>query len=359
MAAKKRSDRESFSKAVLNWYHQSGRKDLPWQLNRTPYRVWISEIMLQQTQVATVIPYFEKFMHRFPDVKTLAEASTDQVLSYWSGLGYYARARNLHKAAQLIRDQYANRFPQEIDEVIALPGIGKSTAGAILSLASNQHHSILDGNVKRVLARYFMIEGWYGSSAVMNQLWEKAELLTPTENVAAYNQAMMDIGNMVCTRSKPACEVCPVQSGCAAYKHNKQKEFPYSKPKKDIPVKSTRMAMMMNSENAILLERRPPSGIWGGLLSFPEIPSDAAIGQWCADNLGVKVDGHSSWPVVRHTFSHFHLDITPVLISMKQNNTQVMDQDHWVWYKGDNEEAGGLATPVKRLILKLELTETL
>lgn len=346
-----------FSDAVLDWYDQYGRKTLPWQVQRSPYRVWISEIMLQQTQVATVIPYFEKFMQRFPDVIALADATNDQVMSYWSGLGYYARARNLHKAAQIIRNQHKGCFPQDIEQVIALPGIGRSTAGAILSLASNQHHAILDGNVKRVLARYFMIEGWYGTARVMNELWEKAEQSTPAENVSSYNQAMMDIGNMVCTRSKPACGECPVKKGCRSFKFNRQNEFPTPKPKKNIPVKSTRMVMLRNSENAILLERRPPAGIWGGLLSFPEIPADAPIGQWCAEKLGVKIDSQLSWPVVRHTFSHFHLDITPVLISVKQKKPQIMDQHHWVWYKGDNREAGGMAAPVKRLISKLESAE--
>jgi len=349
--------RKNFSDSVLHWCDQHGRKTLPWQVRRTPYRVWVSEIMLQQTQVATVIPYFEKFMQRFPDVVALADAETDQVMYYWSGLGYYARARNLHKAAQIIRDQYSGKFPQEIEQVIALPGIGRSTAGAILSLACDQPHAILDGNVKRVLARYFMIEGWYGTTNVLNQLWEKATLLTPTENVASYNQAMMDIGSLVCTRSKPLCNECPVNEGCRSFKENQQSAFPTPKPKKNIPVKKVRMAMLCDSDSALLLQRRPPAGIWGGLLSFPEIPEDMPISQWCADTLGFKVGRPQSWPVVRHTFSHFHLDITPVLISVNQKSTRLMDQDHWVWYKGNSIEMGGLAAPVKRLISELESKE--
>ena len=346
--------KNAFSDKVLHWYHQHGRKTLPWQVNRTPYRVWISEIMLQQTQVATVIPYFEKFMQRFPDVQSLADAEIDQVMYYWSGLGYYARARNLHKAAQMICDQYQGNFPQDIEQVMALPGIGRSTAGATLSLACNQHHAILDGNVKRVLARYFMIEGWYGTTRVINELWQRAIELTPTKDVAFYNQAMMDIGNMVCTRSKPDCLQCPVKTGCQAFKFAKQSEFPTPKPKKNIPVKSVRMAMLRDTDSSLLLQRRPPTGIWGGLLSFPEIPDETSIDQWCAKELNLKVSHEQAWPVVRHTFSHFHLDITPVLVSVKPKGGRAMDQDHWVWYKGDASEMGGFAAPVKRLITKLE-----
>ena len=344
----------SFSDKVIHWHHQHGRKSLPWQVDRTLYRVWVSEIMLQQTQVATVIPYFEKFMQRFPTVMALANADSDQLMFYWSGLGYYARARNLHKAAKIIRDQYQGEFPTDIEQVMALPGIGRSTAGAILSLACNQHHPILDGNVKRVLARYFMIEGWYGTTRVMNELWEKSVQLTPEKNVAVYNQAMMDIGNMVCTRSKPDCQQCPVNDGCQSNKYNRQADYPTPKPKKNIPVKSVRMAMLLNTDNAILLQRRPPAGIWGGLLSFPEIPDDTSISKWCSQQLGLKINKQQTWPEVRHTFSHFHLDITPVLISVELKKARIMDQDHWVWYKGDSSEAGGLAAPVKRLITKLE-----
>jgi len=227
----------SFSEAVLHWYQKHGRKYLPWQQDRTPYRVWISEIMLQQTQVATVIPYYERFMERFPDIVSLADAKSDEVLHYWSGLGYYARARNLHKAALIVRDRYQGEFPQDFALVAELPGIGRSTAGAILSLACNQRHAILDGNVKRVLARYFMIDGWPGSTNTLNQLWNKAEQLTPKGDVASYNQAMMDLGSGICTRSKPNCLACPVNHDCQAYHQQKQAEFPNRKPKKSIPVR--------------------------------------------------------------------------------------------------------------------------
>jgi len=349
---------KQFSNAVVKWHDQHGRKTLPWQLDRTPYRVWISEIMLQQTQVATVIPYFEKFMQRFPDVVALADAEADQVMYYWSGLGYYARARNLHKAAQIIRDNFNGKFPQDLEQVMALPGIGRSTAGAILSLACRQPHAILDGNVKRVLARYFMIDGWYGNTKVLDRLWEKAIQLTPVERVDAYNQAMMDIGSLICTRSKPVCEVCPVKKGCLSLKENKQSEYPTPKPKKNIPVKSVRMAILRNTDNAFLLERRPPTGIWGGLLSFPEIPDNASVARWCAEQFGVTVGKQQVCPAVRHTFSHFHLDITPIVLPVKSRSRHIMDQGQWVWYKGQSTEVGGLAAPVKRLISELESADT-
>ncbi|GAA77253.1 A/G-specific adenine glycosylase [Pseudoalteromonas sp. BSi20480] len=221
-----------FSKQVVDWYHLHGRKTLPWQLGKTPYKVWVSEVMLQQTQVVTVIPYFEKFMKSFPDIIALANAEEDQVLHHWTGLGYYARARNLHKTAKIVRDKYNGLFPQTLEEVMDLPGIGRSTAGAVLSLSLGQHHPILDGNVKRVLARYFMVEGWYGVKKVENQLWHLSSQLTPKNNVTEFNQAMMDLGASLCSRSRFDCEPCPLNSRCGAFNASKVKEFPHSKPKK-------------------------------------------------------------------------------------------------------------------------------
>ncbi|WP_455200771.1 A/G-specific adenine glycosylase [Kaarinaea lacus] len=344
-----------FSQRVIAWYEQYGRKHLPWQQQRTPYRVWISEIMLQQTQVATVIPYYERFMERFPDILSLANADVDEVMHYWSGLGYYARARNLHKAAQTIRDVYQGQFPETIDQVQALSGIGRSTAGAILSLACNQRHAILDGNVKRVLARYFLIEGWPGTTKTANALWDKAELTTPAKDVARFNQAMMDIGSGICTRTKPRCMLCPVSEGCQAYGSQCQEEFPHRKPKKTMPVRKTRMILLRNARQEILLQRRPPSGIWGGLLAFPEIPPDQSVSHWCKSQFGIAASQQAVWPETRHTFSHFHLDITPVLATTTHNKpNRVMDQEHWVWYKGSGAMQGGMAAPIKRLIAELE-----
>ena len=342
-----------FQQAILTWYDRHGRKDLPWQQHKTAYKVWVSEIMLQQTQVATVIPYFNRFMARFPTVQALADAPTDDVMYHWSGLGYYARARNLHRAAQHIRDHHGGEFPEAFDAVMALPGVGRSTAGAILSLACGQHHAILDGNVKRVLARYFMIEGWPGATSVADALWQKAEHLTPAARSAHYNQAMMDLGATLCTRSKPQCAVCPVQAGCAAQQAGRQAEFPGRKPKKVMPVKQTAMLMMLNAQQEVLLERRPPSGIWGGLLGFPELSLQQSTKQWCKKELGIAVTQQQVWPVQRHTFSHFHLDITPIVVRAETSGDRVMDDGRWVWYKGSGGRkitVGGLAAPVKRLL---------
>jgi len=336
---------QQFNIAILDWFQHHGRKNLPWQSDRTPYRVWISEIMLQQTQVATVIPYYQRFMQRFPTVIDLANAPIDEVLHHWSGLGYYARARNLHKAACEIRDYYHGEFPQTFEQVQALPGIGRSTAGAILSLACGQRHAILDGNVKRVLARYFMVEGWPGSTATANQLWEKAEVLTPHQHVADYNQAMMDLGNAICNRTRPACSLCPIAQGCQAYQYHAQQQYPQRKVKQQLAVRKTQM---------LLLQRRPPAGIWGGLLSLPEVPPDQVVNQWCAEQLGLTVQIHDNWPVVRHTFSHFHLDISPVVGTIQNSQQRVMDSGDWVWYNTKDPVPGGLAAPVQRLIAALD-----
>ena len=246
------------------------RPDLPWRRSRDPYQIWVSETMLQQPRVETVIPYYERFMQRFPDIETLATASQDDVLSHWSGLGYYSRARNLHKAAQLVVEKHGGIFPEAIGAIEALPGIGRSTAGAILSLSKNLPHPILDGNVKRVLARHFAIEGWPGTGSVLKSLWNLSEQLTPVRQAADYNQAMMDLGATLCTRSKPGCLRCPLQPGCEAHALSRQADFPGRKPKRELPEKSTRMLLIRNRDGEILLEKRPQSGIWAGLWSLPE-----------------------------------------------------------------------------------------
>ena len=340
---------ENFSARVLAWFADHGRKDLPWQRQRTPYRVWVSEIMLQQTQVATVIPYFEAFMARFPQLADLSAAPLDDVLRLWSGLGYYARARNLHRAAQQVQTQHGGAFPDDFAAVLALPGVGRSTAGAILSLARGQHHAILDGNVKRVLARYFALEGWPGETAVADELWHHAERLTPQHNVADYNQAMMDLGAGVCTRSRPRCARCPLNAGCTAHAEGREADFPGKKPKKTLPVRATQMLLLCNVRGELLLQRRPPSGIWGGLLSFPEVPTNMDVASWCSSRLGMNIRETTRWNNLRHTFSHFHLDILPVLASIESHTNCVMDGDEWLWYKQDSPQ-GGLPSPVARLI---------
>lgn len=349
----KKQSGQPFSNQVLAWFDQHGRKDLPWQKNATPYRVWVSEIMLQQTQVKTVIPYYQRFMQHFPDVLALANAPQDNVLHHWSGLGYYARARNLHKAAQLIRDQHAGVFPDNMEDVLQLPGTGRSTAGAILSLACHQHQAILDGNVKRVLARFYAVDGWPGKTAVLNHLWQLAQDNTPSERVAAYNQAMMDLGATLCTRGKPACERCPLVKHCQAFVQHRQAELPSPKPRKNLPVRQTLMLMLVNREQEVLLERRPPSGIWGGLWSFPEFSDEPALQAWC-DERGVSPDLEGEWQSVRHTFSHFHLDITPCLVRSQTRTLSVMEAHGGVWYNSRHPQPLGFAAPVQRLLKRLD-----
>ena len=345
------NNNHTFSQLLLNWYSKYGRHDLPWQQNRNCYRVWISEIMLQQTQVTTVIPYFERFMERFPDVSSLAEATQDEVLHLWTGLGYYARARNLHKAAQIIQNEYRNNFPEEYEAVLALPGIGPSTAGAILAQALGQRHVILDGNVKRVLTRLYTIEGWPGKKEVENQLWEHAASLTPEQRLTDYTQAIMDLGATVCTR-KPDCSICPVSSLCLAYEQGNPTNFPEPKPRKTLPVKKTHMLVLRNEQGEILLERRPPSGIWGGLWSLPECTAEQAsdVQQWCHQHLGLLIHNAHTQAALRHTFSHFHLDITPVISQVKSPANHVMEASNRVWYNTEQPELLGLPTAVLKIL---------
>lgn len=344
----------NFSQQLLHWFDQHGRKDLPWQKNITPYRVWVSEIMLQQTQVTTVIPYYEKFMQRFPDVESLANASQDDVLHHWSGLGYYARARNLHQCAQILVKEFNSDFPDSIEDIIALPGIGRSTAGAIQALARNQRHPILDGNVKRVLTRLYAIEGWPGIKKVENKLWQIADQHTPHECISDYTQAIMDLGATVCTRSKPRCHECPVTNLCTAHKEGKETTFPESKPKKTLPIRKTALLVLTNKKGEVLLEKRPPSGIWGGLWSLPEWDGKSLdnkqLNNWCHDNLGFKLDHIEYKSGFRHTFSHYHLDITPVFGQVKNTGSLRVEDKETVWYNVHQPDARGLATPVTRVL---------
>ena len=339
-----------FSQQVLAWFDHSGRKDLPWQQNPTPYRVWVSEIMLQQTQVTTVIPYFQRFMQRLPSVNDLANAELDEVLHLWSGLGYYARGRNLHRAAGIVRDQYGGEMPLELAQLQALPGIGRSTAGAILALSANQCQPILDGNVKRVLARLHKVEGWPGEAKVAKRLWALAEYYTPHERVADYTQAMMDLGATLCTRSRPGCAVCPLQASCLAHLHNCQKNYPTPKPRRQLPVKSTRMLMLQTNAGEVLLEKRPPTGVWGGLWGFPECSSEVDIKQWCEAQWQLQVIDIQNWAELRHTFSHFHLDITPVRVTVMPSQSLIMEAERFVWYNIAQPDERGLAAPVRQLL---------
>ncbi|MBO2653066.1 A/G-specific adenine glycosylase [Shewanella algae] len=357
----------SFAERIVKWYDLNGRKTLPWQQQKTPYKVWISEIMLQQTQVATVIPYFQKFIARFPDVVSLANADTDEVLHLWTGLGYYARARNLHKAAIKVRDEFQGEFPTDFDSVLALPGIGRSTAGAVLSLSLGQHHPILDGNVKRVLARHGAIEGWPGQKDVENQLWQLTEALTPKAEIPKYNQAMMDIGATICTRSRPACDQCPVARDCKAQLMGRQGEFPGKKPKKAIPAKEAWL-LVLEHNGEILLQQRPPAGIWGGLWCFPEFSNRQNLLQ-AAKALGLAEHSITELPGFRHTFSHFHLDAQPMLLRLKskvatdtlldqghsaQSKDRIMEPKPCLWYNLNQPSRVGLAAATERVLASLE-----
>ena len=341
-----------FARRLLAWHGRHGRHDLPWQQDPTPYRVWVSEIMLQQTQVSTVIGYYARFMQRFPDVRSLAQAPQDEVLHLWTGLGYYARARNLQRAARSICELHGGEFPRSFEEVAALPGIGRSTAAAILALSSGQRHPILDGNVKRVLARHRAVTGWPGDKRVETKLWALAEAYTPAKRVAAYTQAIMDLGATLCTRGRPRCGECPVAADCRAHAAGRETRYPAPRPRKDLPVKRTRM-LLVRAGGGVLLMRRPSAGLWGGLWSFHEIGADADPRDWCRRRFGTEPSGCVFRPVLRHTFSHFHLDIEPVELVLPQTAVRIADGEDEVWYRPDAPARLGLAAPVKRLLQTL------
>jgi A/G-specific adenine glycosylase len=349
-----------FAPALLAWFDRCGRKHLPWQQNTTPYRVWVSEIMLQQTQVATVIPYYTRFMARFPDVRALADAPIDEVLHLWTGLGYYARARNLHRAAQLIVTEHAGEFPDTLEAVQALPGIGRSTAGAILSLSRSQRHPILDGNVKRVLTRCFGIAGFPGQQNVERELWTIAEACTPHERVGSHTQAIMDLGATLCVRSRPLCPTCPLGEFCVARRENLQSVLPTPKPKKARPHRTEYAVLAIRGDGAVLLERRPPAGIWGGLWTFPQFDDREAAVAWMQTQ---KIDHEAMQKGVRanrchlepysHSFSHFDLTLHPIVVRLAQPQNFVADVDKQCWYDPRQPAQIGLAKPSVDLIRQL------
>jgi A/G-specific adenine glycosylase len=345
---------DQFARRLLNWWDQHGRKDLPWQSDRSAYRVWVSEIMLQQTQVATVIGYYQKFMARFPDITSLATATIDEVLHLWTGLGYYARARNLHKCAGIVHRELNGEFPMGVEALEALPGIGRSTAGAVASLAQNQRAAILDGNVKRVLARYHAVSGYPGETAVARTLWAHAEDHTPSTRFADYTQAIMDLGATVCRRSKPDCGSCPLNGQCEALKQNAVADYPGRKARKEKPVRRARM-FILHHDGAVLLEQRPPQGIWGGLWTPPERDVSISL-ELMAKELALRPDAicdeHHA-PEFRHSFTHYHLDIEPVYARLSEQPDSVMDTDGWRWHQPGNNEAFGLSVPAVKLLESL------
>jgi len=372
----------TFAEKVLHWFDQYGRKSLPWQQTADPYRIWISEIMLQQTQVATVIPYYKRFMQHFPNILSLADAEQDDVLKHWSGLGYYSRARNLHHAAQTIRDEYNGQFPQHRADIETLKGIGRSTAAAICSLAYYQREAILDGNVKRVLARYHCVEGWTSKSHVLKQLWQLAEQALPDEallkspqQMAHYTQAMMDLGATVCTRRQPTCAECPLKDDCCALHQHHPHDYPHPKPKKTLPEKQTTLLILQTSDHAVLLTKRPPLGIWGGLWSFPEFADQSTLQQWLNQQFSTietsiplyqaeNVSDQACYTLqaltpIKHTFSHFHLQIQPLLCKIRdpqydqaitRRMQRVMEDNSQLWYKVHHDFTGGLPQPISYLL---------
>lgn len=351
-----------FAGRLLEWFEENGRKDLPWQTDINPYRVWVSEIMLQQTQVATVIDYFARFTKRFPNIESLAQAHIDEVLHLWTGLGYYARGRNLHKSAQLVVANHAGQMPTEQQALESLPGIGRSTAGAIRAIAMNQQGVILDGNVKRVLARFHGVEGYPGDSKISARMWLDATAHTPATSTAAYTQAIMDLGATLCTRKKAACEQCPMRSKCVALAKDMVHLLPTPKAKKAKPLRTARFFIASLPNGATLMEQRPATGLWGGLWNPPERSSDTSIDMYLAE-LGLKasdVEQHTA-AVFRHTFTHFHLDVEPIYLTLKRQPTLAVEESSSRWvlpeHLENNNEAIGLSAVAVKLLAPLGKTQ--
>lgn len=338
----------SFAQRIVEWQRRAGRHDLPWQGTRDAYRIWLSEIMLQQTQVGAAIPYYQRFLGMFPDVATLAAAPLDAVLGAWSGLGYYARARHLHRAARAVIDDHGGRFPTDAGTLAALPGVGRSTAAAIAVFAAGARAAILDGNVKRVLARWRGIEGWPGTPAVEKRLWAVADALLPATDVEAYTQGLMDLGSSVCGRGAPRCGVCPVREDCVARREARTAALPSPRPRRQVPERATSMLLCMHG-GQVLLERRVESGIWGGLWSLPEFQADGDAADACR-RLGLEVAAIERLPEVRHGFTHFSLAITPWRVTVART-TPAAAEMAGAWFGGADALAAGLPAPVRRLLL--------
>lgn len=340
-----------FSAKVVRWQKKHGRHDLPWQNTRSAYRIWLSEIMLQQTQVTTVIPYYRRFLRRFSGIKALAAAPLDDVLAVWSGLGYYSRARNLHRAAQQIIAQHHGRFPRDLEAVLALPGVGRSTAAAICVFAFGDRHAILDGNVKRLLARCFGIAGYPGDAATAARLWRKAGQLLPLRNVEPYTQGLMDLGAAVCTRGKPRCDMCPVAPDCVARRRGTIGRLPAPRPRKSLPLRRTRMLVLLHA-GQVLLEKRATSGVWGGLWSLPEVALSADIAALCAQRYGAEITAHEALPTVAHGFTHFKLDIEPRRLGVGRVAPRVAAPGV-IWLPLEEALGAAIPAPVRRILAAL------
>ncbi|BCA95948.1 A/G-specific adenine glycosylase [Legionella antarctica] len=347
---------DQFSKPLLDWFDLYGRKDLPWQLPRTAYRVWVSEIMLQQTQVQTVIPYFNRFIQRFPAVDELAQASEDEVLSLWSGLGYYSRARNLHSTAKTIEEQYNGLFPEDLKLLMDLPGIGPSTAAAIMSQAFNKPAAILDGNVKRVLARFFLIKGWPEQAQVKRCMWSLADACMPRKRCADYTQAIMDMGALCCTTKNPDCFNCPLQNHCQAFKNNEQHLYPNKKLKKPVPIQSQQILVLYDDQGLIYLEKRPPTGVWGGLWCLPGLDQGKCPLGFIQLQYDLKGETPKQLTAFKHRFSHFHLEINALSIKTRALNNKVA-ATYGQWFSKKELSHLGLAKPTSLILSKLYESE--
>jgi A/G-specific adenine glycosylase len=348
------AETDTVAPALLAWFADHGRRNLPWQQDRTPYRVWISEVMLQQTQVATVIDYFDRFVQRFPDVQSLASASLDEVLHAWTGLGYYSRARNLHRAAQLVVEKHGGRVPESIDALRVLPGIGRSTAGAILALACGQRHPILDGNARRVLSRHFGISGSASNPETLRCLWRIAGACTPIDDVTDYTQAIMDLGAGICTRTRPRCDVCPLRRSCMARLTDRQHELPSPNIKRPRPRREA-FTLVVSCDGALLLERRPEQGVWAGLWSFPMFGTRHEAFSWLRARLGLSPERPEKMPPNEHTFTHFDLTLHPLGVSIRPSRPTVLSEE-LRWYDPLRPEQIGLARPVVQFLPKQSLT---
>ena len=337
---------DAFSARLIRWQKKHGRHDLPWQQTRDAYRIWLSEIMLQQTQVNTVIPYYARFLERFPTIEALARSELEPVLELWAGLGYYARARNLHRCARAIVADCAGQFPKDAQAIAELPGIGRSTAAAISVFAFGHRAAILDGNVKRVLARCFGIEGFPGSANTQKEMWRLANALLPASNIEAYTQGLMDLGSTLCSRRKPFCNACPMSEICIARREGRQAELPVAKPRKVLPERETGLLILTDGKR-VLLERRPPAGIWGGLLTLPE--GGVAEARELARRYGCRLLEMQALVPFRHTFSHFHLHIQPLLCSVEMKNRLVAEAG-WQWLEYEEIETAALPMPVRFLL---------
>ena len=338
----------SFAQRLIAWQKAFGRRDLPWQRTRDPYGIWLSEIMLQQTQVATVIPYYERFLAAFPDTVSLAASPIERVLECWSGLGYYRRAHLAHRAARSVVAEHGGRFPRDAATLASLPGVGRSTAAAIAAFASGERGAILDGNVKRVLARHRGIAGFPGDAKVERRLWQAAEALLPPRDVATYTQALMDLGATVCVRAKPRCEACPVADDCIARREKRIAELPAPRPKKALPQREVTV-LLLERKGEVLLERRPPTGVWSGLWSLPEIDSPRDIAAHCRSRFGVQVAPRAPLAPIEHGFTHFHLTLHPLPCAVREEATRA-EEPGLVWMPLDEIAGAALPAPIKKLL---------